>query len=307
MLRQPQIEVSRARGIDDAPALLLARAHLESRHDLAVDEHDVAFAAEQITEAAAAVGRPELAGLRQADVRQHQHELVAERGRVLRIGHNDRSVEAAADLRRRVAVRVIPVRPRVAQRDLVAKLRARFDGRLGDAGCAVHVVRHAQPVPVDRRRIRQRVLEVHDQAIADLRAQQGARNRAVVGPCGRRPAREKLDVGNLRLELDLEHVRIRVEVRDGRQRELGIPVFRLRHGARARRRRGRLAARRRVARPGGHGEHGTERDPHWFTPKNHPAPPALPAASASPGPLGGGRCKSASVTISVIGTSCACG
>ncbi len=183
---------------------------------LAVDEQHGALAAEQIAEVAAAVGGHELAALVEPHVRQQQDEVVAERRRIGRVLDDERAVEAAADLRRRVRVRVIPVRAGVAQLELVAKLAAAFDRRLRDAGRAVHLVRHAQSVPMNRRRLGQRVLEVHDDAVAELGANHRARHRAVVGPRARRRAGQDLDVRDARLELDLEHVRIGIQVRAAR-------------------------------------------------------------------------------------------
>ena len=135
--------------------------------------------------------------------------------RIGRVVDDERAVEAAADLRRRVRVRVIPVRAGVAQLELVAELAAGLDRRLRDAGRAVHLVRHAQAVPVDRRRLGQRVLEVDDDAIAELGAHHRARHGAVIGPRRRRRAGQDLDVRDAGFELDLEHVRVGIQIRAG--------------------------------------------------------------------------------------------
>ena len=52
-----QLEVAALRRVDDAPPLQSAVAHGQRRADPAIDEHVVAFAAEQRAEDAAAVGR----------------------------------------------------------------------------------------------------------------------------------------------------------------------------------------------------------------------------------------------------------
>ena len=64
----------------------------------------------------------------------------------LRIGgvfDDERAVEAAADLRRRIGVRVIPVGAGVLELELVTELAAACDRWLRVARGAVHVVRHA--------------------------------------------------------------------------------------------------------------------------------------------------------------------
>ena len=71
---------------------------------------------------------------------------------------------------------------------------------------------------------RQRILEVHDDAVADLRADQRARHRAVVGPGRRFEAGQYLDVRHARLELDLEHVGIGVQIAWHWHRELIGPA-----------------------------------------------------------------------------------
>jgi hypothetical protein len=154
MVAQAQVEVPRARGVDDSPALAHARTHLEARHDLAVHEQRGAFAPEQIAELAAAVRRQHRAVLVEAHVRQHEHELVAWQSRGLAgIVDDDRAVEAAAHLCGRVDVRVVPVGAGVAQREFVAELAAARNRRLRGARRAVHLVRDTEAVPMDRRRL----------------------------------------------------------------------------------------------------------------------------------------------------------
>ncbi len=229
MIAQTHAEVACSRRVDDPPALLLARSHLERWVHLAVDEHDGAFAAEEVSERAAAVRRNELAGLREARVGDDEHEVVAEFRRVARILDDDRPVKAVADLRGRVRVRVIPIGSRVLEHEVVVERCAALDGRLRHARRAIHRVRRAHAVPVDRRGGRQGVLEVHDQALADARADQRPRNRAVVGPCQCLRARPQLDLSNPRFELDLDDRGIGIQVDGGRQRNVRIPPVGLGH------------------------------------------------------------------------------
>src|SRR5205085_3380768 len=75
---------------------------------------------------------------------------------------------------RRIVVRVVHVRARVRNRELVLVRLARFDRRLRQEWNAVLVVRNLQAVKVHARRFRQLVLQVDANAIAlanpDLRA-----------------------------------------------------------------------------------------------------------------------------------------
>src|SRR5690606_35400418 len=125
VLRQAQSVVAGARRIDHAPALLLAVAHLELGANLAIDEKDVAFAAEEIAELAAGILRQKAPLFVDRDVGEHENELVAEHLGVLRILDEERAVKAPADLRSRVDVRVIPEGAGVARFELVDELTAR--------------------------------------------------------------------------------------------------------------------------------------------------------------------------------------
>ena len=95
--------------------MLLAVADLQRRADFAVDEQHGAFAAEEVAEVAAAVGRQQLTALVEPHVGQEHDEVVAEGLGVGGVLDDERAVEAAADLRRGVRVRVIPIGPGVAQ------------------------------------------------------------------------------------------------------------------------------------------------------------------------------------------------
>ena len=204
--------------------MLLAVADFQRRADFAVDEQHGAFAAEEVAEVAAAVGRQQLAALVEPHVGQEHDEVVAEGLGVGGVLDDERAVETAADLRRGIRVRVIPIGPGVAQLELVAELAAALDRRLRDARRAVHLVRHAQAVPVNRGRLGQGVLEVDDDAVTELGANHRSRHRAVVRPRRRLEARHDFDVLDARLELDLEHVGIGVQILRNRHRELVGPA-----------------------------------------------------------------------------------
>ncbi len=122
---------------------------------------------------------------------------------------------------------MVPVRAGVAQREVVREFAAGRNRLLCGARCAIHVVRYTQPVPMDRRLLRQRVLEVHDHAVANLAADQRPRDLAVVCPHGGLVAGQDFELGYLGLEVEFEHVRVEVQVVGLRQREVVGPTRRL--------------------------------------------------------------------------------
>src|SRR5690606_5716820 len=122
VLRQTQRVVAGARGVDDAPTLLLALPYLEPRANLAVDKQDIAFAAEQISELAAGILGQELPVLVERHVREHEHEVVTEDFGVGGILDDERAVKTPADLRGGVDVRVVPERAGVARDEVVNEL-----------------------------------------------------------------------------------------------------------------------------------------------------------------------------------------
>ncbi len=83
-------------------------------------------------------------------------------------------------------------------------------------------------MPVDRRLLRQRILEMDDDGVAHLRAEVGTRQHPVVGPDGSGHARRDLDGRNPRFEVELEDPGIRVEILGLRQRQFLVPSVRLR-------------------------------------------------------------------------------
>jgi hypothetical protein len=81
---------------------------------------------------------------------------------------------------------------------------------------------------MDRRLLRQRILEVDDDGVAHARPDVGTRQHAVVGPDWSGDARRDLDGRNLRFEVELEDLGIRAQILRLRQRQVPVPSFRLR-------------------------------------------------------------------------------
>ena len=152
-----------------------AGARVQRRMAAAVDEHVLPLAAEHLAGRPAAVGRLQHASLVEADVAQHQRQLVGHADAVVRIVHLQRAVEPEAHLRGRHHMRVIPEQPGVAHHEVVGERLAGLHLGLRDARHAVHLDRHAHAMPVDGGRLGQLVREVDDQAIADLGADQRPR------------------------------------------------------------------------------------------------------------------------------------
>ena len=163
---QHQLEITALRSIDDAPSLHSTVAHCQCRPDPAVDEHVIAFASEQRTKHAPAVGRVQFPVIVRRDVAEHEHELVGELHRIVRIGHEQRPVEAEPNLGCRHHVRVIPEQASIGHDEVVGERASRFDRRLRGAGHAIHLDGNLDAMPVDGRRLGKPVREVHDQTIA---------------------------------------------------------------------------------------------------------------------------------------------
>ena len=160
----------------------------------------------------------------EADVAQDERELVGDTHAVGRIVDQQRTVEAKPHLRRGHHVRVIPVESRIAHHEVVGERLAALDLRLRDVGHAVHLNRHAHAMPMDGRRLRQVVGEVHDDAVADVGADERSRDPAVVGPGPDRLAGRHLDIGDAGGQIDFDDRRIGIVVAGLRQLELLIPV-----------------------------------------------------------------------------------
>ena len=172
---------ARVRGVEQAQADALAAARRQRGVGAPVDGHEVAPATvvHQVVRRVEAI--EDLAGLVEQPVVQHPDD-VARVGRRRRVLDDQHAVEAPLDLLAGADVRVEPERAGVLGRELVGEGAARLDRRLRHARNAVHPVRNAHAVPVDRRRLRQVVREADAQRLAQPDAQLGPGHLAVVGP-----------------------------------------------------------------------------------------------------------------------------
>ena len=75
-----------------------------------------------------------------------------------------------------------PERAGVLGNELIAERIARLDRVLIDTGHTVHRVRDTNAMPVDRRCLRESIVEIHDNGVAKLDPQFRSRHGAVVGP-----------------------------------------------------------------------------------------------------------------------------
>src|SRR5262245_63902465 len=98
---------------------------------------------------------------------------------------------------------VIPEQSRVGQHEIVSKSTSGLNVELRNAGHAVHVNRDSHTMPMNCGRRGQVVCEVNDQAVADIGANQWARNPSVVSPRLNLLAGD-LDVGYNRIQIDLD-------------------------------------------------------------------------------------------------------
>jgi len=105
-----------------------------------------------------------------ADVAQDEHVLVGDADALGRILDQQGAVQPEAHLRRRHHVGVIPEQARVGDGEVVGERSARLDFPLRRAGHAIHRDGNSEAVPVHGRRLRQRVLEMDDESIADAHA-----------------------------------------------------------------------------------------------------------------------------------------
>ena len=80
------------------------------------------------------------------------------------VDHHDPG-QPARHLVQRVAMRVIPERPRILRHEVIAEPPPRWHGVLRKIGHAVHPDRHAHAVPVDRRRLVQPVDQIGDEPL----------------------------------------------------------------------------------------------------------------------------------------------
>jgi hypothetical protein len=98
-----------------------------------------------------------------------------------------------------------PERAGVLGRELVGEALARLDRRLRGVRDAVHVVGHAHAVPVDGRRLRQLIREVHAQRLTEPDAQRWTGDLPVVGPDAHARAIHERKLRLLRRDLESPH------------------------------------------------------------------------------------------------------
>jgi len=143
----------------------------------------------------------DLVGLVEQPVVQHPHD-VARVGRGRCVLDDQHAVEAALDLLAGTDVRVEPERARVLGRELVGEAAAGLDRRLRDVRDAVHRVRQAHAVPVDRRRLGQVVREANAQRLPQPDAQFGSGDAAVVGPDAQLAAVDQGELGRAGVDVE---------------------------------------------------------------------------------------------------------
>ena len=234
MAVEEQLEVATLGGVQDPPALRRSRSHRQPRLDAAVHEHVGALASEHHSGRPPRIRRLEPARFADADVAQHEDDLVLDADRVGWILDENRAVETEADLRGRHDVRVIPEQPGVRHDEVVGERTAWLHLGLRVTGHTVHLNRNPQAVPVNGRRLWQMVGEAHDEPIAYADADERARDAAVVGPRVDRHTWRDLHGSDARVEIDLDDPRIGVAVDRFAETQVGIPAFRLVAGVRAR-------------------------------------------------------------------------
>ena len=118
-----------------------------------------------------AEGRDVALGIELQIIQKH-HSLAIEL-RLVRTAHDQGPVEAALDLLGLVRVRVVPEGSGVRNDEAVGERLARLDGSLNRSG-SIHVSRKADAVPVNRRGLRQAVLQTHFDCVAYVRLDRGA-------------------------------------------------------------------------------------------------------------------------------------
>ena len=133
--------------------------------------------------------RVDVLGIEVGPVRE-QHDVLALRDMALAVARIDDDRAVQADLFLKARVRVIPVRSRLIHLEAIFERRAGRDAGEADAGHAVHVGGHDEPVPVQRCRGAQPVRDADRDRVAFAKAQRRSGHLPVDGD--RRPARARV-------------------------------------------------------------------------------------------------------------------
>ena len=178
---QSEREGARVRGVDEPQPQPLVALGREPEIPACVDRDPVSDASgmRPVHHCAEALLDARVVG--ETPVVDDQHFVPID-GRRSRLLDDDRAVQTARHLLPRAVVRVVPVRARVRHDEVIEELAARGNGRLGEFGHPVHRVDDADPVPVDRGRLRQIVEEEAGKGLPLRHAEHGARHLPAIGP-----------------------------------------------------------------------------------------------------------------------------
>ena len=135
--------------VDEAQPQAFASAYRLGVRDRAVERHRVANPAGHPSFHHVAETRCNLRIRRQSPIGEHPQHIAIDRDRYC-FFDDQRACETTPQLLQAVRVRVIPERSGVGRRERVDKLFARVDRRLRKARHAVHRIRQAHAMPVDR-------------------------------------------------------------------------------------------------------------------------------------------------------------
>ena len=169
---------------------------------------------------------PELAGIVEVDVVEHEHALGVD-GRLSGRPHQQGAVEPELHLLVRVDVRVVPEQPGVACGECVRKRLVGID-RAGEHGITVHLGGQPQAMPVNRgRAVGDSVGEANDQGVADIGEDQRARDRrhglrtpgvAIGRHFGADAIAAVIDPGCDGFKVNLDDARVGIQIDRGRKR-----------------------------------------------------------------------------------------
>ena len=191
---EPQAEDTGIRGVDQPQPQALAGPHGDRPGRAAVDRDGVAHAAFVADVMPVAEVVADRAVVLQPPVVEDPKQIAVDFRR-RRLFHDQRAIEAAGELHVRAQMRVIPKRAGVRRDILVDKTLAGLHRRLGQLRHAVHRVRDAKPMPMDRGRLLQLVLEFDTQLAALAGTDHRAGHLSAIAPDRGLAGRFGLDAG----------------------------------------------------------------------------------------------------------------